>query len=303
VPSAEHEILIELIRARPALLVEIMPALGLDASATPVIAESSLSELSPAAYSSDLVLHYPAGRQPRAVILEVQRAIKPVKRRRWPHYLTGVRQRLGCDVLLVVIATTEKVARWSAKTIKTGHPGFDLKPIVIGPAQVPIVAEEEQACRYPDLLVLSAIMHGRGPHGEQIAQAARPVLKQLPTDRSLLYFDVIIRSLEGLARASLEKQMKDFLQHRFKSPVARDFQRWSRQLHEEGREEGLQQGRTEAGAKALLAVLATRGIAVPASRADEIRSASPEQLDRWLRRAVTAPSADDLFAEHDVAPS
>jgi len=60
VPSAQHEILIELIRVRPAVLALIAhPRLSLDVRAKPVIAEASVSDLKPAEHSADLVLHYP----------------------------------------------------------------------------------------------------------------------------------------------------------------------------------------------------------------------------------------------------
>lgn len=56
------------------------------------------------------------------------------------------------------------------------------------------------------------------------------------------------------------------------------------------------EGKAEGEARAVLSVLATRGIDVP----DEIRTRITEctdvdQLDTWVRRATTATSVDDLF--------
>ncbi|WP_320773775.1 hypothetical protein [Streptomyces sp. CRN 30] len=65
-------------------------------------------------------------------------------------------------------------------------------------------------------------------------------------------------------------------------------------LAEELRHEGRAQGR----AAALLVVLEQRSLSV----SDDIRKhisscAHPATLDRWLRRAVTAPTAEDIFTD------
>jgi len=45
-------------------------------------------------------------------------------------------------------------------------------------------------------------------------------------------------------------------------------------------------------------VLRTRGLPLDAERERRIREcASSEQLDRWLQRAVTALSLDEIFTE------
>jgi hypothetical protein len=52
------------------------------------------------------------------------------------------------------------MAKWSAKPISIGHPGFDLAPLAIGPSRMPIVVDTEQARALPELAVLSAHAHG-----------------------------------------------------------------------------------------------------------------------------------------------
>jgi HEPN domain-containing protein/predicted nucleotidyltransferase len=76
-------------------------------------------------------------------------------------------------------------------------------------------------------------------------------------------------------------------------------------LKHEGREEGRQEGLREGEAKGLqegraadiLMVLTTRGILVPAEVEQQIASCSdPALLSLWLKRAVTASSADEVVA-------
>lgn len=65
-------------------------------------------------------------------------------------------------------------------------------------------------------------------------------------------------------------------------------------LSEEIRDEGRAQGE----AKALLRLLERRAVNVPEEAQERIRACTDiDQLDRWFDRAVTAESAEELFAE------
>jgi hypothetical protein len=64
----------------------------------------------------------------------------------------------------------------------------------------------------------------------------------------------------------------------------------------QGRAEGRAEGEAKGEAKALLAVLAARGLAVPDDARDRIAACTDlDQLEGWIRRAVTAESIADLF--------
>lgn len=60
--------------------------------------------------------------------------------------------------------------------------------------------------------------------------------------------------------------------------------------------QGRAEGNAEGEARALLAVLDARGISVPEDARTRITSCTDlDQLDTWVRRAVTADSVQDLF--------
>jgi hypothetical protein len=62
--------------------------------------------------------------------------------------------------------------------------------------------------------------------------------------------------------------------------------------------QGRAEGEAKGEAKALLAVLAARGIEVPEEGRARITGCSDvEQLEVWIRRAVTVSSVHDLFDE------
>jgi hypothetical protein len=68
-------------------------------------------------------------------------------------------------------------------------------------------------------------------------------------------------------------------------------------LREEGRREGVAEGEAKGKAQAILAVLAARGLAVSAAqRATIVGCGDLEQLDRWVRQAVTVKTTGALFA-------
>jgi predicted transposase YdaD len=63
----------------------------------------------------------------------------------------------------------------------------------------------------------------------------------------------------------------------------------------EGEAKGKAEGKAEGEARAVVTVLETRGIAVPATVRELILACTDlGQLDTWLRRALTATTADDL---------
>lgn len=68
-------------------------------------------------------------------------------------------------------------------------------------------------------------------------------------------------------------------------------------VRDEGREEGREEGRDEGRARAVLAVLAARSIAVPAEIAARILACrDAATLDGWLERAATAARLGDVIA-------
>ena len=60
-----------------------------------------------------------------------------------------------------------------------------LLPFVLGPAQIPIIRDPDEARREPELAVLSVAAHGREPGAEHIALAALTAVRGLDRDRDL----------------------------------------------------------------------------------------------------------------------
>lgn len=206
-------------------------------------------------------------------MVEVQLARDQDKRWSWPVYLATSRNRLRCPTVLMVVCVDVATAAWCAVPIDLGHPGAELTPLVLGPAQVPVVTDHEQAGRAPELAVLSAMAHGGDPDRNTVLDALLGAFSALDPDVVLAALPVAARRYrEALVTTHAYEYQSDFARRYFF------------------------QGRTEGEANAVLAVLDTRGVEV----SDEVRARIVEcsdldQLDSWVRRAVTAGSVDDLF--------
>ena len=295
-PSLLHEAIVTLFRNRPVLAPELVR----DALHAPVpsfdgvrVADANLTEVVPTELRADLVLLLDAQRDavPRAaMIVEVQLATDADKRWTWPAYVATLRARLRCEVALLVVTTDDAVARWAARPITTGHPGFTLAPMVLGPGSLAAVNEDATQARAPERAVLSAVLHARSADAPEMARAALQAVRGLDDERAELYVDLVLASLGDVARAVLEALMASrsdrFLSDAFKRNYA------------QGREEGRQEGRAEARADDVLRVLAARGIEVPADLRERILSCTDlARLDTWLARAVTASSAAEVVGE------
>jgi flagellar biosynthesis/type III secretory pathway protein FliH len=176
-----------------------------------------------------------------------------------------------------------------------------------------VVTDVREARREPELAVLSVMAHGRGEQGLRIAQGVVEAVEGLEEERVRLYVDLAMASVGEAARHALEELMRSGT-YEYQSEFAR---KYVAQGREEGRQEGLQEGRQEGlqegrqeglqeglqqglqkGEKeALLEVLAARGVKVDAAARRRIQECTQlAQLKRWLRRAVTVQSVQELFA-------
>jgi hypothetical protein len=155
-------------------------------------------------------------------------------------------------------------------------PGFTLRPPVLGRAQVPIVTDPAEATRRPELGVLSAMAHGDGDQGAEIAAAVLPAVAELGDERAKFYGDLVLNSLNDAARRALEAMMKGY---DYQSEFAKKYV-------------------AEGEARAMLTMLRARGIAVPEAVRDRILAEKdPKQLERWLEKAATAASIAEVLDE------
>lgn len=217
VPSFLHELLVELFRNCAPLAPELLRCctrIPMDMDAVRAeLGSIDLSQVASPQYRADSVveLHGADGALRSAVIVEIQLGLDPDKRRSWPVYVTGLRARLGCSVVLLVLAPDPAVAQWARRPIDTGHPGFRLTPIVLEYADIPRIIDPRRACELPELAVLSTLAH----RDLEVVQAALAAIARLPEDQNRLYSDAILTELPAELRKYLEDHM-----HKFEAEMA-----------------------------------------------------------------------------------
>jgi hypothetical protein len=289
--SLRHHVLAEVFKGHPEFAAKLLrDEFGLDLPGYVRVREASpdLTDAMPTERHADVVVAF-AGAEDSdkpvlAVVVEVQLRRDNDKHWTWPLYLAKVRARLRCRVALLVITVNAATARWCAKGIDVGYPGWVLHPLVYGPDRVPVVTDPRQVTGVPELALLSAMVHGNGPQGAEIVHALAACLAETDAIRAGEYSDMAFSVLPEAARKLWEEIMA--------TPTYQYQHDYARRLLAEGEVKGEAKGE----ATAVLEVLDERGFAV----SDEVRArvtgcSDLDQLRTWLRRAVKVHSAEELF--------
>jgi hypothetical protein len=282
--SLTHEILVDLFRNRPTMAPELLREVldrPVPAFREARIESTDLTEIIPANRRADLlVLLVDEQQRPvLGIVVEVQLSEDADKPYVWPVYITHSRARHRCPTWLLVVTITPKMARWCSREIDTGHPGWGLTPIVLGPTGIPVVTDVEAARARPEVCVLSAMAHGQGEQGEAIGEAFLEARGKLSDELRAFYADVVLSSLNEAARRRLEAMLK--AGYEYQSEFARTY---------------VAQGKVEAKAQDVIAVLDARELEVPPDVRERILgSADLAELDRWIRRAAVVSEASQLF--------
>ena len=272
-----------LFRNRPALAAQLIrDALGvrLPEFREARVESADLTQVQPAEYRADLVIQLASDRPVHAVIVEVQLAVDRDKPYTWPAYVATLRARQRCPVSLLVVAASEYVARWAARRIDAGG-NLYFTPYVLGPSQIPEIADESRARENPELAVLSAMAHGSRVDPEraiEIALAAQGASVSLDADRKKIYLDLILGSLGEAAREALNKM--DARTYVYQSDFARQY---------------IAQGREEGCATLILRLLTMRFGPVGAEIANRVAQLSMSELSTVGERLLSAQTLEDAL--------
>jgi hypothetical protein len=296
VPSIAHEAAVELLRRNPQLAAALLASAGVrvPAGATAMLADSNLSVPAPTELRADVVTVHEAVGRKLVIVTEVQKDPPDAgKRRAWVAYAALAHVEHQCDAALVVIALGERTARASGRPIRTGHPGFVLEPIVIGPGTTPVPAgsgTEEVSAELTVLAVLTGTLDLADPQTRRfVLQAIAP----LDADRRENYTRLIRATAPAAVRLALEELMATVFKDEFIDGL---LDRGRAEGEARGRAEGEARGRAEGEAAMLLRVLAARGFTVPDEIRQQVQSCTDlTQLETWFDRAVTAKSLDEVF--------
>ena len=176
----------------------------------------------------------------------------------------------------------------------------------MGPSAVPVVTDRVAAHKAPELAVLSALAHGNAPHGDRVITAMLGGVGALDEARRDFYLNLVATQLNAAARAALEARMAtgqadgeliDFM-GQVKARIAREMEAQLAPVLEARLAPVLEaRGEARGEARALLTLLSARGLPVSDAVRTQIGTCTDlATLDRWIARAATATTAEQVVA-------
>lgn len=283
-PSGEHESPIELAEQNPEVLVWLLAHLfDVKVSgyhhARPQPAE--VRKLVPSSYRADgmTLLCDAADESLLAVVFEVQRGWDPAKRWIWKTYVAHLEAEQEVNAALLVYCPGPAVARRYRAMFESEGVSLHLRPMFFTPGDLPLIVEVDRARSEPALALLSLLCHSRDANVEFAFPAIAEALRTLGPKKGPLYNEIILAGLPEALWKRWEAYMTSTVGREYRSEFARDID-------------------ARARADAVLTVLETRGVHVSEPFRERIRACSDrEQMDTWLRRAITATSIDDVMGD------
>jgi hypothetical protein len=179
-----------------------------------------------------------------------------------------------------------------------------LRPVVLGPDDIPAITNVEDAKRSIPLTFVSGIVHGRDRTAVRIGLALAHALADSDDDGHGIYWDTFLASLSKAVRKELEMELRVLVSENWrprsdwgKELFAKGEAKGAAKGRAEGIVEGKVEGKTEGTAVAILTVLDARGLPITPTLRKRITVCNDlPLLERWLRRVSTASSVEEAFA-------
>lgn len=290
-PSTVHESVLVWLRDDPSRLGALLELTGHRPwTAVLAVEDSALRAAFPVEVTPDLVLREMAvPNAGRWALVEVQRRIDAAKARRWPLAMAVMGDRYGVDGQLVVITASRAVAAWARRVAvhRSDETTWGVKPTVLhlGPAE----AEMILAKGAPEMAVFAAwVMHRR--RGPRAAAFARRALDRAAAVANGSLRRATLAGILAVLHPAVTREIRSALMIDINQlPTNPVLEEWKADLRAEGEARG--------EARVLVRVLRGRGFAVDAEVEARIFAAdSVEAIERWVDRALTAASLDEVFA-------
>lgn len=295
--SSSHEALHWVFQKDPALLTRAFQSVLRVPFPEPrdfAVLNTDVTEIEPVERRVDTLMRVDTDEGTYLLVVEAQGKQDEGKRGSWPYYLSYLYAKYGWEPVLVVITQNSATARWAAQPIRRGLPGWHsmtVRPLVIGPDNVPVIASEREAERDIPLAVLSAMTHGRGAKAAAILEPLAFALRTVDAESAAVFGQLIESCLADSRAKEIWRDLMSEIRYFFNNPVAE-------KVREEGRVEGREEGRVEDRAEMTLRILEWRDVPVSDAVRERVLACSDlNLLEVWARRAMTAERAEDLLSD------
>ncbi|MBJ6644399.1 hypothetical protein G3I30_17800 [Actinospica acidiphila] len=293
--SSSHEALHRIFQQDPGLFARAARHLGVafPPPVSTVELSTDLTETQPLERRVDTLLQMNTEDGSFLLAVESQGRPAPDKPASWAYYLSYVYAKYRIPPVLLVVCADRGTAEWAARQVDIGPRqwcSLSLRPLVLGPDDVPVIDSPDDAARDIPLTVLSAALHRRDPGADAILNALAKALKGLSADdenTATTFIELTEQGLGATQAAELWRHLMAVDLSFFQSQTAQ-------QLRAEGR--------AESRAKDLLLLLGHRGVEVSEEDRERIVGCGdPDVLGLWFRKALTATSTAEVFASEGEA--
>ncbi|MFH8973180.1 hypothetical protein [Streptomyces sp. NPDC017890] len=282
--SPPAESLHRLFRHDPGLFARVAPLLGI---AVPAITEATVlfsgvgNWGSLACRGSTLLQLETAGQESFLLLIEAQDRQDRRRPAHWAHHVAYLWTEYRLPTALLIVCSDQDTARWAGQPVASGPvqpPALALHPFVAGPDNLPLITDLDEVRADPTLTALSAIMHPAVQGIGTALDTLSTVLRELP--------EVDANPLIALTAQGLHTHPTGIVWKHLVSTIVLERER------EKDHVERITKFRTEH----LLLLLGERGLVLSeAARKQVTDCQDPETQLRWLLRAVTASSTEEIF--------
>ncbi|MBM9504643.1 hypothetical protein [Actinacidiphila acididurans] len=282
--SSLHEVMHRFFQEDTGLFARAFTRIGLPFE-EPVAGQpfpNDVSEVKPLERRIDTLVHLDlADGTEYLLAVEAQSKKDPSKHATWAYYASYLQQTFKMPSLLLVVCHDEATARWAEEPVDLGPPGWrtlTVRPLVLGPHNLPTITDPVEAAKDIPLAALSAIAHHKHGDAGRMLKAFYTAVKG--TEENVDTFtEFVSTGLVGTQAGDIWEKLVAMDTSLFKSTTA-------------------QRLRAEDRAEALLDALAVRGVEVPEEVRQRVESCTDlDTLKRWFVRAITVEKAEDLFAD------
>ncbi|MEU1671498.1 hypothetical protein ABZ752_05645 [Streptomyces roseifaciens] len=226
------------------------------------------------------------------VAIAMQEWCDEAKPAKWAGYLSHLMAKYDCPALLLVVCQDKEVEDWAAGPFRLGSENWTaltVRPLVLGPGNVPLITDPGRAAQELLPTVFSVVTHSRDEEeAEAGLKALAEALATVESDSAAFCWELLEIGLGDFLTGDIRRHLM--------SP--RTYFPGRGTLIEETYLEGKAEGRVRGSAQMVLRVLDNRGILMPPATRERIMDCTQMlTLERWMDRALTASTIDELFVE------
>ncbi|MBA2896991.1 hypothetical protein [Nonomuraea soli] len=280
-PTPSHDAANSLIRDHPELAVRFLRTVGRvslpDVPLQPIDGELN-DRVSTSCYADTLFAGGPPHDRKYSLISEIETKISEAKLRQTVRYAATLWLHHDKPIHIVFFTPDPNYKKFEqTTTVTSGCLTLSVETCLVGPDDIPAITEPAVMRTDPALFVLSVIVHGDKP---EVAEAFCEGIAELPGDYAGYYYEHALAKATRTTKQRMEAAMK------LRIPAVSDMAKEQRSL-----------GRAEARVEDVLLTMEVRGLTISLADRHRVESCTDlAQLDVWFRRALTASTAEEVFA-------